>query len=202
MNPSPKPPHQRPELPEFWDKRFREAVIPWRAQGVGPELVNWLPGRTPGRALVPGCGHGEEAAFLARAGWAVTALDFSPEAVAAARATLGDWSGHLVCDDFFTFTPPAPFDLVVERAFLCALPRRCWADYGPRLARLIRPGGHLVGWFVQGDEPKGPPFGLAPDQLEKLLGPAFRRLEQGPSQNPVPLFGQGESWQVWERLGD
>src|SRR5262245_60954391 len=118
-----KPPHQQPERPEFWDHRFASSVTPWDAGGVPPDLADY--GANPGRGargLVPGCGSAYEAASLADLGQRVTALDFSAEAITSAARTLGGWNGTLLHDDFFSFVPAQAFDVVYERAFLCALP--------------------------------------------------------------------------------
>ncbi|MBI2306854.1 MAG: methyltransferase domain-containing protein [Rhodocyclales bacterium] len=196
-----KPDHQRPELPEFWDKRFRKGVTPWNAGGVPAALAAYATSRTDRpQTLVPGCGHAWEAGWLARLGWPVTALDFSPSAVDAARAALGDWSGQLLCADFFRFTPEQPYDLVYERAFLCAMPRRLWTDYGRRVHELLAPGGRLAGFFFFSDEPKGPPFGITPQELDALLGPWFEREDDRAVDDSLPVFAGRERWQVWRRL--
>jgi len=195
-----KPDHQRPELPDFWDKRFSEGVTPWNAGGVPAALADYAASRGDRpRTLVPGCGHAWEAGWLAAQGWPVTALDFSAAAVDAARRTLGDWPGQLVCADFFHFAPTQAFELVYERAFLCALPRRMWGDYGRRMYELLTPGGHLAGFFFFGDDPKGPPFGIAPEQLDALLTPWFVREEDRLADDSIAVFAGRERWQVWRR---
>lgn len=200
-----KPPHQNPALPDFWEYRYRSGVTPWDLGDVPPALRVFAAAQGLPRTLIPGCGKAHEAGYLAGLGWDVTALDFSPAAIAAARETLGedgrDWAGRLVCDDFFTFSPGAPFDLVYERAFLCALPRRLWPGYAPRLAELLRPGGLLAGFFYFSDEPKGPPFGIDPGQLSTLLAACFDLVEDLPVEggDSLPRFAGRERWQVWRR---
>lgn len=200
--PSAKPDHQRPELPDFWDKRFAAGATPWDHGSAPAELEALLPppaSAMPPRILVPGCGHAREAAWLDQRGWAVTALDFAPAAIAAAREVLGEWGGELRCADFFDFPVEAPYDVVYERAFLCALPRKLWPGYGPRAAELVRPGGYLAGFFFFSDEPKGPPFGIGVAEQEALLFPWFERIADAPAQAPIPVFAGGEHWQVWRR---
>lgn len=201
-----KPDHQRPELPDFWDLRFRERTTPWETGTAPTALRAFAPrheesaGNATPRVLIPGCGSAWDAAFLAQRGWDVTALDFSAAALDAARATLGaDWRGTLLHADFFTFAPAAAFDVIYERAFLCALPRALWPDYAPRMAQLLRPGGLLAGFFFLSDDLKGPPFGIRPEQLEELLAPDFIRREDAPVDGSLPVFAGRERWQVWER---
>jgi hypothetical protein len=198
-----KPDHQRPELPDFWDKRFAEGTTPWNARGVPPALINYAAGH-PGQArtLIPGCGHAWEADWLARQGWQVTALDFSAAAIEAARQVLGNWPGQLVCEDFFSFTPPAAYDLIYERAFLCALPRKLWSGYGRRMHELLAPDGRLVGFFFFSDEAKGPPFGITPEALDMLLSPWFVREDDRAvdAADSIPVFAGKERWQVWRKI--
>lgn len=199
-NPGGKPPEQRPELPDFWDKRFRDGVTPWDAGRVPDALRHFAGAQSaPLSTLIPGCGSAWEAAYLAALGWPVTALDFSPAAVATARGILGDWPGQLLCDDFFTFAPGGRFDLIYERAFLCALPRKLWPDWAARVAGLLPAGGLLAGFFFFRDDPKGPPFGVLPEQLDALLAPNFERIADAAVDDSIPVFAGHERWQVWKR---
>lgn len=195
-----KPPEQRPEHPDFWCKRFGEGVTPWDAGKVPDDFARFVAGRsTPLRTLIPGCGSAWEAAHLAAGGWPVTALDFSPLAVARAREVLGTAAVDLVCADFFSFTPAQPVDLIYERAFLCALPRKLWADWGRRVAELLPADGLLAGYFFICDQPKGPPFGILPGQLEALLAANFSCIADTPVADSLPVFAGRERWQVWQR---
>ena len=189
--------------PDFWDTRFRQNVTPWDAGRVPAALQRFLARHTGrGRVLVPGCGTGYEVRELAHAGFDVTAIDFSEAALEAARRELGPLA-HLVClADFFGFECDTPsFDAIYERAFLCALPRRVWTDWANRAAQLLRPGGLLFGLFFFDDNIKGPPFGIAAEQLEALLVPEFERLEDEPVEDSIPAFAGRERWQVWRRKG-
>lgn len=196
-----KPADQRPEHPDFWDKRFDTGVTPWDA-GRAPQALGQFLTRqtTPLNTLIPGCGSAWDAALLAEHGWPVTALDFSPNAVATARAVLGgDSRVNLICADFFTHRPTTPYSLIYERAFLCALPRKLWADWGRRVAELLPPGGRLAGFFFLCDQAKGPPFGILPAQLDDLLIANFERMEDAAVDDSIPAFSGRERWQIWQR---
>jgi hypothetical protein len=99
--------------------------------------------------------------------------------------------------DFFAFDPHQGFDLVYERAFLCALPRRLWPAYAERVAAVLRPGGMLAGFFFFGDGDRGPPFALHPGELEALLGARFERVDDREVTDSVPVFAGRERWQAW-----
>ena len=202
MNEPTKPSEQRPEHPDFWCKRFGEGVTPWDAGKVPAALADFIARQpAPLNTLIPGCGSGWEAACLADRRWPVTALDFSPTAVACAREVLADQAVDLVCADFFAWQPAQALDLIYERAFLCALPRKLWADWGKRVAELLPPGGLLAGYFFVCDQLKGPPFGILPEQLDALLLPNFECLTDQPVADSIPVFAGRERWQVWRRRG-
>src|SRR4051812_7329514 len=64
-------------------------IIPWADQQPNPHLVAWLDKtntRGPGRAIVVGCGLGDDADELARRGFEVDAFDISTTAI--------DWCGR------------------------------------------------------------------------------------------------------------
>ena len=202
MNEPTKPSEQRPEHPDFWCKRFGEGVTPWDAGRVQGDFASFVAARTqPLNTLIPGCGSAWEASHLADHRWPVTALDFSPTAVACAREVLADQAVDLVCADFFAWQPAQALDLIYERAFLCALPRKLWADWGKRVAELLPPGGLLAGYFFVCEQLKGPPFGILPEQLDALLLPNFECLTDQPVADSIPVFAGRERWQVWRRQG-
>jgi SAM-dependent methyltransferase len=184
----------------FWDARYREAFMPWDAGGVPRSLARFLDAEPRGlRVLIPGCGSAYEARDFAARGHDVLAIDFSPLALARARTVLGEWSRVLRQADFFADDLGAPFDLVYERAFLCALPRTLWPRWSGRVAELLPPGARLAGFFYFGDEARGPPFGLAAGEVESLLAPAFDRIADDAVEDSIPVFAGRERWQVWRR---
>lgn len=186
--------------PQFWDARYRDGITPWDAAVTPSKLLSWLENRTPMRVLVPGCGSGYEVKAFAERGHDVLAIEFSDAAIEAAQRQLGALSALVRKADFFTFQAEAPFDLIYERAFLCALPRRLWPKWAARAAGLLRPGGSLAGFFFLDDNPRGPPFGIGRQALGDLLS-TFDRLEDEPipESESIPVFKGKEVWQVWMR---
>jgi SAM-dependent methyltransferase len=186
--------------PEFWDTRYRGGVTPWDAHGVPPQLLKWLKNRAKASVLVPGCGSGYEVRAFAEHGDDVLGIEYSDAALEAARRELGALAARVKKADFFAFET-APFDLVYERAFLCALPRRTWPQWAARVAEVVRPGGDLAGFFYLDDNERGPPFGISEPRLSELLRPLFK-LEENvkiPSDESIPVFKGKEVWQVWRR---
>jgi SAM-dependent methyltransferase len=193
-------PREDAAKPEFWEKRFLENFTPWDAGRVPTALEQFLRTEPRGqRALIPGCGSGYEVRAFAEAGFDVLAVDFAEAAVERAQRILGPLSDRVRLADFFESDFETPFDLVYERAFLCALPRRLWPRYAPRVADLLRPGGRLTGFFFFDDTERGPPFGLKSGELETLLERQFDRTVDASVTDSIPIFAGKERWQVWTR---
>ena len=209
-------PKADPAAPEFWNSRFEAAATPWDQGGVPQCLEQYLKQSPDGRAihsahadstrpsvLIPGCGSAHEVQMFADLGWEVSAIDFSSAAVAQAKRVLGahtSLAGMVRVADFFSAAlGKEQFDLVYERAFLCALPRRLWPDWAQQIARVIPVGGRLTGFFFIDETEKGPPFGLGAGELEAMLTPHFTRLQLLDPIDSVAVFAGKETWQVWVR---
>ncbi|MEW6471392.1 MAG: class I SAM-dependent methyltransferase [Actinomycetota bacterium] len=166
-----------------WDERYSEHdEAMWSGRPNG-RLVAEVAGLSPGRALDVGCGEGADAIWLARRGWAVTAIDISDVALRRARdaAELAgvavDWVNGDVLQTPF---PARSFDLVSMQ--YPALPK---AGGDPALRTLldtVRPGGLLLAVYHDLDDEhrehmksKGndPADYVGADDLLRLLGDDF-----------------------------
>lgn len=198
---SPTFPKRDPGEPEFWDLRYGAQFAPWDAGKVPAQLRAFArAARGSRRVLVPGCGSAWDVHYFGEDGWDVLGIDFSHEALEAARPVLGTHGDRVRQADFFAPIAEAPFDVVYERAFLCALPRRMWRDWGRRVAELVRPGGKLAGYFFFDAGERGPPFPLhSQGELDALLAPAFDRVVDEPVPDSIAVFAGKERWQVWRR---
>ena len=185
---------------DFWESRYRDHVTPWDAGKVPDALRNYAKRiRSGSRILIPGCGSAYEAGYLAENGFGVLAIDFSPAAVELAKKNLSRFGDIVRLADFFEFGFGEPYDVIYERAFLCALPPRMWPKYAPRSAQLLRPKGELAGFFFFRETEKGPPFGTTPEALHALLDPHFDLVEDRMATDSIPVFQDAEHWQVWRK---
>lgn len=124
--------------PRAWDEMYRRALVPWASvrcdEDLAGALVHHAP--PPGRLLDVGCGLGQVARHAAGLGYRVAASDISELALARARREPGDdiiW----VRDDLCASVLAGPFDVIVDRATLHALPSHrtgAWAAGVLRLA--------------------------------------------------------------------
>jgi SAM-dependent methyltransferase len=173
-----------------------DAIVPW-VQGVANEtLIEWAEGKSGDgrRALVVGCGTGEDAEFLAGLGYQVTGFDIAPTGIAAARERHpGSAVDYVVAD--LTGLPAqwaGAFDLVAEIYTIQPL-------YGPVREQALRalrgpvaPGGTLlvIGWATLEDDPvRDPammPWPLTRAELDLARGPlAERRVEHFMGNSPA-----------------
>jgi SAM-dependent methyltransferase len=198
---TPEFPRRDPAEAGFWDIRYEARFAPWDAGKVPARLREFVATTgAPLRTLVPGCGSAWDVRFFAENGWDVAGLDFSAEAVTAAAAVLGPFADRVRQADVFAPIPCEPFQLVYERAFLCALPRRMWPDWSRRMGELVAPGGLLAGFFFFDAGDRGPPFPLhSQAELDGLLGATFDREDDRDVADSIPVFAGKERWQRWRR---
>lgn len=195
-------PRLDPATPAFWDVRFAAEFTPWDRGGAPQNLREFLalPDNTPRKTLVPGCGAAREVSAFVDVGWPVTAIDFSAEAVARAKAVLGTRGSLVEQGDFFNpGLANEGFTLVYESAFLCALPTDRRSAWAAQISRVLPPGGLLAGYFFFGESPKGPPFGIDREALVALLSPAFELVEDIEPPDSIDVFRGRERWMVWRR---
>jgi SAM-dependent methyltransferase len=149
--------------------------VPWDRQTPSPLLVSWLDGQPAppvgARALVVGCGLGDDAAELDRRGWAVTAFDVAASAIDLCRER---WAGRPIgwhVQELFALPArwTGAFDLVVEHRTIQSLPVAWQARGMAAVSRTVAAGGTLVvicDLRPAGTEPVGPPWRLRPGELE------------------------------------
>tara|TARA_B100001750_G_scaffold247951_1_gene275816 strand:- start:1101 stop:1751 length:651 start_codon:yes stop_codon:yes gene_type:complete len=151
-----------------------EGWIPWSDGLPNPLVVEWVVGRLDrGRALVVGCGLGEDAAFLEQRGWDVTAFDLSPTAVEWAKeqfpASKIDW----LTADLLNLPSEwmGTFDLVLEVHILQAMPESVRELAAPKLSPLVASGGNLIcigRYQTNLESEEGPPWPLSRLFIESI----------------------------------
>ena len=139
-----------------------ERAIQWADMAPNPHLVAWLRrGNRRGegqRALVVGCGLGDDAEELARLGYAVVAFDVSATAIAWCRRRFPGSSVDYQIADVLAL--PASwdraFDLVVESYTLQVLPSEPRRRAIEAIRRCVAPGGVAL-VIARGRDPEDDP---------------------------------------------
>ena len=155
---------------DFWQHRFETKQTGWDRGGASPQLLHWLDtgALTPCRIAVPGCGRGWEVVALARRGFEVVGLDYTPAAVAEVQALCAreGVQAQIVQADVLSHVPEVPYDAIYEQTCLCAIHPEHWQRYSTQLHQWLRPGGRLWALFMQMLRPaaveegqiQGPPY--------------------------------------------
>jgi SAM-dependent methyltransferase len=130
----------------FWDQYFRGLResgddLDWGGLWTGPFLVP-LREVAASTILELGCGTGNDAARLAREGYAVTAADLSAEAIGQAQANFGPCVTFLVAD----MAEPLPFrdasfDALMSNVALHMFPDAVTRSVLAEIRRVVRPDG-------------------------------------------------------------
>jgi SAM-dependent methyltransferase len=163
-----------------------EQAIHWADMQVNPNLLGWLNRRNMQgkgkRALVVGCGLGDDAEELAHRGFEVVAFDIAPTAIAWCRQRFPQSSVEYVVAD--VFDPPrgwqGSFDFVLEAYTLQVLPADVRSGAMTSIAGLLAQGGTLLvvcrGRFPE-EPPGNLPWPLSTDELEVFKGAGLRQVQ-------------------------
>ena len=195
----------RVSKPGFWEDLYARGADGWELGGPALPLVDFFAGaRLDGaRVAVPGCGRGHDVRFLAGLGYEVVGFDFSPAALAAARALAAREGSpaRFEARDVFTLGRDLPnaFDGAWEYTCFCAIDPGRRAEYVASLAGVVRPGGWLLAcFFPLRGAPAGPPFPVSVTEVRRVLRPAFR-IERGFAPLRSARGRQGREWMVLAR---
>jgi SAM-dependent methyltransferase len=129
--------------------------------------------------LILGCGSGNDAAYFAKQGHTVTAVDFSEEAVAQAKAKYEGVEGLTFLRQDALALPESwneRFDLVFEHTFYCAISPDRRGELVRTWKRMLHGQGHLLGVFFVMEKRFGPPFGGSEWEIRERLKKDFKFL--------------------------
>lgn len=162
----------------FWTNIYENETPGWELGAATPVLPSVLPQLKLSRAkvLVLGCGSGHDAAFLAKAGHVVTAIDFSPAAIKRAKEQYGNVENLTFLEQSAFDLPEAwngQYDLIFEHTFYCAIDPERRNELVKTWRRLLAPGGHLLGVFFVHEKRQGPPFGGSEWEVRQRLKSHF-----------------------------
>jgi SAM-dependent methyltransferase len=192
----------------FWNDRYASGVTPWDLGHVS-EPVRVLVERyfpRQGRVLVPGCGRGYEVIYLAKLGFQVTAVDFADEAVRflGELAQQSQVQPEILAQDIFLLPTlyNSSFDVLLEQTCFCAIDPSLRNDYEQLAHRVLRPGGRLLGVFMEFEEPReGPPYSTPPGLVQAQFPVSRWRLDHSEPLPRNPKRPGPEFLAVFTRLG-
>ena len=161
--------------PLYRDADDQGSGLPWANMDTQPSFRAWLDRNelqgNGKKAVVIGCGMGDDAIELESRGFSVTAFDVSESAIAHCRRRFPDSSVDYLVADLFDLDPEwrQRFDFVLEIYTIQALPPRYESTVVPTIAGLVASGGRLLVVAIVGDEERsfdaGPPWILTPEHI-------------------------------------
>lgn len=155
------------------------SVIPWADMEPNPGLLEFWqknPLATAGkRALVIGCGLGDDSEQLSMWGFQTTAFDISPTAISATTKRYPNSKVVYAVADLFA--PSAAwtraFDFVLEVFTVQAFQGDLRAKAVAKIAEFVAPGGELLvvarGRAAEEPEGQGPPWPLTREEIDGFL---------------------------------
>ncbi len=177
----------------FWQDLWQQHDTPWTGERVNDVLKDFLPRlrdelgiAPPARALVPLCGDSPAVRMLYEAGYDVTGVEFVSEAIEQLAASLfADVplrrEAHalvapriaLLERDFLTFSAPAEYMFVYDRAGYVALGPVERRRYAAVIIESLRPGGALLSRTSEllGAPWQGPPFSVDFAEVRDAFAP-------------------------------
>ena len=143
---------------------------PWDTGVSPPELLEFIAGHPPGKALDIGCGTGTNAIRLAKEGWKVTGVDFAARAIYLARRKAsreGLRVDFRIADATELRGLEGPYNLVLDMGCFHSLSEEGMSKYIHNLDQLLAPGGIflLYGFFRERD---GRGRGFTETDLDKI----------------------------------
>jgi len=148
--------HQENDNPLGWfDSIYTDAEgdfnnIFWADLQPSPYLLEWIDSSEKNargkKALVIGCGVGDDAQALSECGYEVTAFDISPEAIRLCKGRYPDTKVTYLVEDLFN-TPSAwkeSFDLIYECNTIQVLPGKYRIQARDAMVSLLAKEGHIL----------------------------------------------------------
>ena len=179
----------------FWQARWQRNQIGFHRQEVNPSLEQYWPALQVEKGscvFVPLCGKSLDLCWLAEQGYSVLGVELIEKAVVdffaeqqltpivtqqGAFQCYSAGSITILCGDFFALSTEdlAHVDVFYDRAALIALPDELRRRYAVHFSTHLPQ--HCQGLLMTLDYPQaemnGPPFAVAPEQVEQLLGDTF-----------------------------
>ncbi len=161
------------------------STIPWADEKPNPYLIEWLDeNKISGdaqRALVIGCGLGDDAEELSKRGFTVIAFDISQTAIEWAQKRFPNSRVKYEVADLFDLPKEwiASFDFIFECYTIQALPRSVRAEVISKVASLTAQDGLLLifcrGWRDDQTEDTLP-WALKKEELQQFNELAFSEI--------------------------
>ncbi|MGK7960407.1 class I SAM-dependent methyltransferase [Crocosphaera sp.] len=180
----------------WFDVIYQDALenpdqIPWAKKQAHPCLKQWLEtvDIINKKALVIGCGLGDDSEILAEKGANVTAFDIAPSSIEWCKKRFKNSSVNYLVADLLQLDQSweNSFDLIFESRTIQALPLKIRKEVIEAIATLLKPKGTLL--IVTriretNDHPDGPPWAVSEEELSQLFEYGYEEITRIPYLDP------------------
>jgi len=191
---------------EFWEACYESEMDGWDLGGPTPVFERLASEIPKGKICVIGCGRGYDAVAFAKAGFDVTAIDFSRNAVMDARenARKEGVDIQVLRENIFDLPEDLfyQFDYVMEYTCFCAISPTRRFEYDRVVWQLLKTNGKLLGLFLPLDkelEEGGPPWGVEISELHKLFGLHWNLEYEEMPRESIERRADREILMVWRK---
>lgn len=172
------------ETAKFWTDIYKTGKMGWDLGEPATAFVDMVPRlKFPkSRILVLGSGYGHDAAYFAKLGHIVTAVDFSQAALDGAQARYPDLTINWHKADVFELPREwaGQFDLIIEQTCYCAIEPARRNSLLRAWMHMLQPQGQLLGVFFSMEKRNGePPYGGSEWEVRERLKKNFQFLFWG-----------------------
>ncbi|ACB49493.1 unknown [Crocosphaera subtropica ATCC 51142] len=183
----------------WFEKVYSDALehpqeIPWAKMQPHTCLENWLKTKNISnkKALVIGCGLGDDSEFLAKKGANVTAFDIAPSSIEWCKKRFNDSSVNYLVADLLKLDDSwkNSFDLIFESRTIQALPTSIRREVIEAIATLLKPKGTLLvvtRLRDTEDTPDGPPWPVSDGELSQFHEYGYEEITRIPYSDPNNL---------------
>lgn len=157
--------------------------IPWAEMKANEYLIEYIENNLPqGKALVVGCGLGDDAVALNMAGFDVTAIDISPSAIAWCEERFDGFGIDFKVQDIFELPDEmtGAYDFVFESRTIQSLPLLLRDKIITAISSLLAPRGKLLviaNGKLEGEKFDGPPWPLERNEVRLFSMKDLNELE-------------------------
>ncbi|MEO9531632.1 MAG: methyltransferase domain-containing protein [Crocinitomicaceae bacterium] len=186
---------------EFWENRWQTKETQWDIGYASPAIKFYFQTLSNHdlKILIPGCGNAYEAEEIYNLGFKnLYIIDVSESAIASFKARCPSFpEDQIICGDFFDseiLENTAPFDVIVEQTFFCAIHPSMRDDYCLQMSKLLKPEGVLIGLLFDMDKPDGPPFGGRKPEYQQRFEKCFNSVNIQPCKSSIEPRAGKEFW--------
>ena len=185
----------------YTDAQGDHKAVFWADLEPSPYLLRWLKNcslKNKGRkAIVIGCGVGDDAEALSETGYEVIAFDISPEAIRLCKKRYPDTTVNYLVADLFDYPPQwvETFELVYECNTIQVLPGKYRLQARDAMVSLLAPQGYILVSCrsrLKGEQEDDIPLPLDKDEIDGFVrcGLSEESFEayDDTQEPPVPHF--------------